>query len=182
MRFFTWLPLVPIILGLISCDDVPTKTSTTTSRLGRTTLADFRAEPSNRIWFEAAFDAYPGGSAEVRSRFDSATAAIRASYDSSEHTVIMVVTPDCPCHSSQQLMPAVVKTLLTGGVGSETVTVYVTNAKMEGIDEVRSVLQPAITDAPVFIVLRNGVEKGRVSAVPDGGSVEQELARHFAAL
>jgi hypothetical protein len=181
MRLQNWLLLVPLIMGVPSCDDAPATANTAPTRLGRTTLADFRAEPSSRVWFESAYEAYPGTAPAARTRFDEATAAIAATYDSSDHTVLMVVRPDCPCHSSQELMPAAVKSLLAAGVHVDRVTVYVTNAKMEGIDELRSVHRPAITEAPAFIIMRDGVEKGRVTGVPPGSSVEQELARHFAA-
>lgn len=180
MRMPLLLTLCLLALTVAACDDAPT--TTVDQRLGKMSVEQFRADPGYSIWFDQGYDAYPGTAGDARVRFDEKVAAIRASFDPTRHSVIMVVKPSCSCQKTQQTMPAVLKTLDAAGVPHSKIEVWITDARMAGIDEIRGTHQPTITDAPTFIVSKDGVEKGRIEDLPEAGkTVEEMLAPFFAA-
>lgn len=169
-----------LALTVAACEDAPTTTAD--ERLGKMTVDQFRADPGYSIWFDQGYDAYPGNEAGAQVRFDEKVAAIRGAFDASRHTVIMVVKPSCSCQKTQQTMPQVLKTLDAAGIPHANMEVWITDARMSGIDAIKTTHQPAITDAPTFIVTKDGVEKGRIQDTPESGTtVEEILAPFFAA-
>jgi hypothetical protein len=159
---------------MAGCTDSPT--ATTTTNLGKTTLAEFRSNTVYNAWYTTGYDAYPeaGGKAS----FDANVAKISAAIDSAQHTVVMAIKPSCGCQDTQREMPRVMKTLDAAGFPQENVEIYITDAGLRGIDDAKATYH--ITDAPTFIVLRNGVELGRIVEAPETGkTVDQELAEFF---
>lgn len=172
----TLLPVVAAVLGLAACDGPAPTNANAPAHLGRTTLEEFRSVAANKLWFEPAYEAYPGTAAGAKTRFDSSVSVIRGLFNPAENSFVMFLTPDCPCHSKQQIAPAVIKSLESAGVTGANMTMYVTNGRMEGIENIQNDFNPPISSAPTIIVMSGAVEKGRFSMVPPGSSVEQEIA------
>jgi hypothetical protein len=174
------LSLCLMALTIAACEDTPT--TTVDERLGKMTVDQFRGDPAYSIWFDQGYDGYPGSDAAAVARFDDKVTAIRSAFDASRHKVIMVVKPSCSCQKTQQTMPQVLKTLDAAGIPHDNVEIWITDARMAGIDEIKGTHQPAITSAPTFIVVKDGVEKGRIQDTPEEGkTVEEQLAPYFAA-
>jgi hypothetical protein len=174
------LSLCLLALTVAACEDAPTTTAD--QRLGKMTVEQFRTDPGYSIWFDQGYDAYPGTDAAATARFDDKVAAIRSAFDASRHQVIMVVKPTCSCQKTQQTMPQVLKTLDAAGIPHANIDIWITDARMAGIDEIKNTHQPTIIDAPTFIVVKDGVEKGRIQDTPESGTtVEEMLAPFFAA-
>lgn len=174
------LSFVLLALLVASCDDTPT--ATTDQHLGKVAVDDFLADPRYSVWFDLGYGAYPGTDAAAKARFDASVETIRTSFDPSQHSILMVVKPTCSCQKTQQTMPQVLRVLDAAGVPHERIDIWITDARLAGFDEIKATHTPAITDAPTFIVMKNGVEKGRIEDGPTAGkSVEEELAPFFAA-
>ncbi len=162
-------------LTLAACTDTPT---TSTVPLGKTSLDDFFANDAWNSWFQTNYDTYPEASDQAV--YDQYVQQISASIDSSSHEVIMVVKPSCGCQETRLWMPRVMKVLDAAGFPRSNYELYVTDASLEGIDSVKAAY--TIGDAPTFLVLKNGVVKGRIVGSPDAGKrIEQELADIFSA-
>ena len=174
------LTLSILALTIGACQDSPTTPAD--QRLGRMTVNEFRADPGYSIWFDLGYDAYPGTAAGAQARFDQHVATIRSAFDSSRHEILMVVKPTCSCQKTQQTMPQVLKVLDAAGVPHSKVNIWITDARLAGFDSLKTTHTPAISSAPTFIVMKDGVEKGRITDAPASGkTVEEELAPLFAA-
>lgn len=173
-----FLSLSFLALTISSCDDAPTATST---RVGKMTVDEFRADRAFATWFDHSYEAYPGTTPTAQASFNNSVATIVSALDAS-HSFLMVVKPSCTCQKTQQTMPAVLKVLDAAQFPHERVQIWVTDAHLTGFDEIKNTHTPAISDAPTFIVMKGGIEKGRITGVPtDGRSVEEILAPFFAA-
>jgi hypothetical protein len=169
-----------LALSVAACEDAPT--TTPEQQLGKVSVEQFLAEPRYSVWFNTGYDAYPAADAQSQARFNDEVAAIRSSFDSSRHSVVMIVKPTCSCQKTQHTMPMVLKTLDAAGVPHSKVEIWITDARLAGFDQLKSTHTPAITDAPTFIVLKDGVEKGRIEDYPEEGkTVEEMMAPFFAA-
>ncbi|MBC8146248.1 MAG: hypothetical protein H7X80_11740 [bacterium] len=171
-----FLSLCLLVFTVSACEDSPTSTST---RVGKMTVEEFRADLAFATWFDHSYTAYP--TPDAQATFTSNVASIKSALDTS-HSFLMVVKPSCTCERTQQTMPAVLKVLDEAGFPHSKIDIYVTDARLAGFDAVKNTHAPAITDAPVFIVMKGGVEKGRISDIPTNGqTVEQVLSSYFAA-
>lgn len=167
------LLLLPLVT-LFSCTD--STAPTTTAVLGPISVAAFEADQNYQVWYQTGFGAYPDASG--RASFDSAVAIIRANFDSTQHTVVMAIKPNCGCQTTQLWMPRVMRALDAAGVPDSRINIYLTDNRLAGIDSIKS--QYSIVVAPSFVVVKNGVAKGRINEMPPGGrTVEQELADAF---
>jgi hypothetical protein len=174
------LSLCLLALTVVACEDTPTTTPDT--QLGKITVDEFLAEPRYSVWFSSGYDAYPAASPQSQALFADKVAAIRSSFDSSRHSILMIVKPTCSCQKTQQTMPQVLKVLDAAGVPHSKIDIWITDSRLAGFDEIKATHQPAITDAPTFIVMKDGVEKGRIEDNPETGvTVEEMLAPYFAA-
>src|SRR5688572_30640660 len=86
-----FLSLCLLVLTLSACEDTPVSTTT---RVGKMTVEEFRADRGFATWFDHAYAAYPAPA--EKATFDSNVASIKAALDSS-HSVLMVVKPSCTC-------------------------------------------------------------------------------------
>jgi hypothetical protein len=172
--------LCTLALGALGCQD--TVTSTTDTTLGKISVEQFRAEPRYSVWFTPGYDAYPASTAQAQATFAQNVETIRNAFDSTRHSILMIVKPTCSCQKTQQTMPQVLKVLDAAGVPHSKIEIYVTDSRMAGFDDIKAHHEPAITTAPTFIVMKDGAEKGRIVENPsDGTTVEQMLAPFFAA-
>jgi hypothetical protein len=176
--------LVPLFvalgaLALASCEDTPAAT-TSPVRLGKMSVEEFRAEPSYAIWFDPTYQGFPGTAAPDVARFNANVEQIRAAFDADHHSVMMIVKPTCSCANTKQYMPQVLRTLDAAGIPHEKIEIWVTDSHMGGFDSIKNTHNPEITVAPTFMVMKDGVEKGRIADKPaDGSQVDIELARYF---
>lgn len=170
------LPLVALVaLALHGCTDAPT--TTTTAPLGQITMDEFMGNSSYQVWYQTGYNAYPD--AGNTASFDSAVAIIRANFDSTQHSVVMAVKPNCGCQTTQLWMPRVMRALDAAGVPHSRINIYLTDNRLAGIDSVKN--QYSIVVAPSFVVVKNGIAKGRINEAPPASrTVEQELADAFA--
>jgi hypothetical protein len=175
MKRFSTLTLVGILALMFSaCSDSPT---TSTITLGKTSLDDFFANPSWNSWFQTNYSTYPDAASQ--DEFQQYVDEMKATIDPAEHRMIMVTKPSCGCQDTRLWMPRVFKALDAAGFPRENIELYVTDARLAGIDELKA--KYTINEAPVFIVLKNDVVKGRIDKAPDPADrVEQELAQIFA--
>ena len=174
MRTLSTALLCLLAVVMAGCED--TTPTATTVNLGRATLAEFRANTVYNAWYTTGYDAFPA--AADKAGFDANVARIKAVIDSSQYTVAMAVKPSCGCQDTQREMPRVMKTLDAAGFPQDKVEIYITDAGLRGIDDAKT--KYAITDAPTFIVLKNGVELGRIIEAPaQGKTIDQELADLF---
>lgn len=177
MRSILTVALCALALLVASCSDTPTTTSDT--RLGKMTLDEFTANQSYSVWFNTGYQSYPDPqSTTQQARFDTAVAKLSKEFDST-YSVLMVLKPTCSCQKTQLYMPQVVRALDAAGFPRKNITVYVTDNRFAGIDDIKT--KYGLADAPVFIVLRGDVEKGRIYLMPSTGStIEEDLASIFA--
>ena len=179
MRKPILLSLSLLALLISACEDTPTSTTTP---LGKVTVNEFVSDVRYSSWYPHSYEAYPGTDATAVQRFDNNVAAIRAAFDPALHSIVMVVSPTCSCKKTQQTMPQVMKVLDAAGVPHDKVQIWISDTRLAGIDELKSTHTPEITASPVFIVMKNGVEKGRIQDYPEAGkSVEEVFAGFFAA-
>ena len=170
------LPLALICCALVaaSCSNTPTTAATTNN--GKTTLDSFLSNASYSAWYQTGYGAYPD--AALAQQFDSNVAVIRAAFNPAEDTMLMVIKPNCGCQDTQREMPAVLKTLDMAGIPHSNLLIYITDGRLAGIDAIRT--RCNITDAPTFLLLRNGVEAGRIVKAPElGHTVDGDLAAYF---
>jgi hypothetical protein len=174
MRPLSTALLCLLVCFMVGCSDTPA--STTTVNLGRVTLAEFRSNTVYNAWYTTGYDGYPDAAAQPA--FDANVAKIRSVLDSSQHKVVMAIKPSCGCQDTQREMPRVMKTLDAAGFPQSNVEIYVTDARLAGIDDAKATY--GINDAPTFIVLKNGKELGRIVEAPAlGKTIDQELADLF---
>jgi hypothetical protein len=175
MRPFVTLALCAIALALASCNDTPTGTST---NYGKTTLDEFLKNTAYAAWYQTGYEAYP--MAEGKTSFDSFVSTIKSSFDPSQHTVVMVVKPNCGCQTTQTWMPKIMKTLDAAGVPHDNVVIYVTDANLTGVDQ-DAKTKYSITTAPAFIVVKGTQVEGSIlpSLVANQPPVEADLASFF---
>ena len=179
MRRSFLLSLSLMALLLSACEDTPTSS---TAPLGKVTVAEFVGDVRYSSWFPHSYEAYPGTDAAAQARFTNNVAVIRTAFDSTQHSIVMVVSPTCSCQKTQQTMPQVMKVIDAAGVPHNRVEIWITDTRLAGIDALKSTHTPPITASPVFIVMKGNVEKGRIQDYPDEGkSVEEMFASFFAA-
>ncbi len=178
MRSLATIALCALALAFSSCTDSPTTTAD--SHLGKMSIDEFRANQAYNVWFSSGYAAYPDPqSTEGKARFDAAITTLKSEIDSNTHSVVMVVKPTCSCQLTQLYMPRVLKALDAVNFPHDKISVWVTDNRFTGIDEVRDRFH--LNDAPVFIILKNDVEKGRIDKNPTTGkTVEEDLASYFA--
>ena len=176
MRTLATFALCALTLLIASCSDTPT--TTTDAGLGVTTIEEMQKNSAYKTWYETGYSAYPDAAGQAA--FTSAVETIRNSFDPAKHSVVMAVKPNCGCQTTQMWMPRVMKTLDAAGIPHEKVIVYITDARLNGIDDAtKSKYQ--ITDSPTFIVLKDDQVAGRINVNPPvGQTVEQVLASAFA--
>ncbi len=177
MRTFATFALCAFALLIASCSDSPTSTITDTG-LGVITIEDMQKNAAYRSWYETGYNAYPA--AADQAAFSGFVDVIKNSFDPAQHSVVMAVKPNCGCQTTQMWMPRVMKVLDAAGVPHDKVMIYITDARLNGIDDaVKSKYK--IEDAPTFIVLKNDQVAGRINVNPPAGTtVEQVLADAFA--
>lgn len=175
MNRISAIALVALIAAVVgACSDAPT---TSTVTLGKTTLDEFFANDAWNSWFQTNYSSYPESSEQVA--FNQHVADLAASIDPAAHRVVMVTKPSCGCVGTKLYMPRVMKALDEAGFPRANYDLYITDARLAGIDEVKAKYN--IGDAPTFIILKNDVEKGRIALEPSPGMrIEQELAQIFA--
>jgi hypothetical protein len=166
-----------LALVIASCTDSPISTSTV--NLGKTTVEAIQTNSAYKGWFQTGYDAYPD--ANGLQSFDSSVAIIRANFNPAVHKVVMAVKPSCGCQITQVWMPRVMKALDQAGIPHDNVIVYVTDAHLAGIDDIKSMY--TIKDAPVFIVTKNDAKVSMIDPQIDiaaNETIEQKLAAAFA--
>jgi hypothetical protein len=165
-----------LALVLAACDDTPT--TTTSVQLGRTTVEAIQANTGYATWYDPGYAAYP--SATYQSVFEQEVGLIKSTMDTTNDRVVMVIKPTCSCQKTQMYFPQAMKTLDAAGFPRKNIEVWVTDARLSGIDSLKSAL--SISAAPSFIVIKNGVVKGKMIEDPVFGStVDKDLATYFAA-
>ena len=176
MRPFVTLALCAIALMLASCNDTPT--STTPTNYGKTTVDEFLKNTAYAAWYQTGYESYP--MAEGKASFDNFVSTIKSSFDPAQHMVVMVVKPNCGCQTTQTWMPKVMKTLDAAGVPHENVIIYVTDARLTGVDQ-DAKTKYNITEAPMFIVTKGSTVEGAImpSLVANQPPVEVDLASFF---
>ena len=176
MRTLMTVALCALAFAVASCVDSPT--ATTPARLGKTTIEEMMTNVAYKSWYETGYSAYPD--AGERARFDSSVAIIRASFDPSTHSVVMAIKPSCGCQTTQLWMPRVMKTLDAAGVPRENIHIYITDARLAGIDEIKG--KYSITEAPVFIVAKEEAVEAKIvpETMPTNVKIEEQLAVGFA--
>lgn len=177
MRPLSTALLCLLVCFMVGCEDQPS--ATTTTNLGKVTLAEFRSNTVYNAWYTTGYDAFPDPSdAAAKASFDANVAKIAGVIDSSEYKVVMAIKPSCGCQDTQREMPRVMKTLDAAGFPQANVEIYVTDARLAGIDDAKSTYR--ITDAPTFIVMKGTRELGRIVEAPAlGKTIDQELADIF---
>jgi hypothetical protein len=174
MRSLIALLLVSTLaVALTSCQDAATTSGD--SVLGKITYDQFRANSTYNNWFMTGYDSYP--TSATRNSFDSSVAIIRSALDTARHSMIMVIRPTCSCQSTQAEMPRVFKALDSAGFPHDKISIYVTDTRMIGFDDVK--LQYNITEAPTFLLLKDGVELGRIVKEPDAGKSDEQMLASF---
>jgi hypothetical protein len=164
-----------LALALAACDNTPT--TTTSVELGRTTVEKIQANTGYATWYDPGYNSYPSDT--YKATFEQEVALIKANMDSSTDKVVMVIKPTCSCQKTQMYFPQAMKTLDAAGFPRQNIEVWVTDARLNGIDSLKTARN--ISAAPSFIVLKNGVEKGRIIEDPTFGStVDKDLALYFA--
>lgn len=178
MRHLATAALCALAFLVASCTQTPTTTSDT--QLGKMTLDEFKSNQAYAVWFNSGYDAYPDPTnATLAARFDTAVAHLKSEVDPAQDSVIIVVKPTCSCQLTQLYMPQVIKALDAAGFPEKNIAVWVTDNRFAGIDEVKN--RFSIGDAPAFIVVKGGTEKGRIYKNPTvGKTVEEDLASIFA--
>jgi len=162
-------------LAVHGCSDATTPT--TQAPLGEITMEEFLGNSNYQVWYQTGYNAYPD--AASRPSFDSAVAIIRSSFDSTQHSVVMAVKPNCGCQTTQLWMPRVMRALDAAGVPHSRIRIFLTDNRLAGIDSVKNAYK--IVVAPSFVVVKNGTDKGRINEMPPSNrTVEQELADCFA--
>jgi hypothetical protein len=162
-----------LALALAACDDTPT--TTTSVELGRTTVDKIQANTRYATWYEPGYASYPSN--DYKPVFEQEVGLIKANMDSTK--VVMVIKPTCSCQKTQMYFPQAMKTLDAAGFPRENIEVWVTDARLNGIDSLKAAL--SISAAPTFVVIKNGVVKGKMIEDPQFGStVDKDLALYFA--
>jgi hypothetical protein len=102
-------------------------------------------------WFQAEMAAYTPNASMVDS--------VRAHYNASEQKVCVFVKPSCSCTGTRRLFPRTVKTLQAAGVDMNSVEFWSmrTSADKQPYDPGVS-----IKALPTIVVMRNGVQSGRI--------------------
>jgi hypothetical protein len=164
-----------MVFAFTSCTQTPT--STVTTKLGKTTIEEIQAN-TGYVWYQTGYDAYPDRSDTT---FTKRVSEIKSSMDTSIHSVLMIIKPTCSCQTTQLYMPQVMKTLDQAGFPHDRIDIYVTDARLAGIpDSIKTKYN--INSAPVFLVLRNGVQKSAIIDNPEGSkTVPDVLAEGFEA-
>lgn len=161
-----------------ACSDSPT---TTTTQLGGPITIEKFQENAAYVWYQTGYDAYPEAGQEAA--FNTAVNTIKAalSNEANNYEVLMVLKPNCSCQHTQTQMPRVMKTLDQAGFPHEDIELYLTDTRLAGIDDIKTMYGIDDSDqVPTFIVLRNGQELGRIEQGPASGStIENELAQIF---
>lgn len=175
MRTLATIALCALTLVVASCSDSPT--TTTDTGLGITTVEKIRENPAYKGWYETNYSAYPEASGQAK--FVSSIQTIQTAFDPSVHSVVMAIKPNCGCQTTQLWLPRVMKALDAAGIPHEKLTIYVTDSRLNGVDEtVKNNLH--ISAAPSFIVVKNGQVAGRIDTNPPvGRTVEEVLAEAF---
>ena len=176
MRTLATIALCALSLLIASCSDSPT--TTTDAGLGATTIEDMQKNAAYRSWYETGYNAYP--EAGNQTAFNGFVDVIKNSFDPATHSVVMAVKPNCGCQTTQLWMPRVMKALDAAGIPHDKIKVYITDARLNGIDEdTKNKYQ--LKEAPSFLVIKNDQVAGRIDVAPAAGqTVEQVLAGAFA--
>lgn len=176
MRTLFATALCALALVAAACTDSPTATSN--AKLGKTTVEEMMTNTAYRSWYEPGYSAYPDASAKAI--FDSSVAVIKGAFDPTVHTVVMAVKPNCGCQTTQLWMPRVMKALDEAGIPHENVQIYITDSRLNGIDDIKTKFNLKI--APVFMVLKNETVTASIdpTVLASNRTIEQELASGFA--
>jgi hypothetical protein len=174
MRHMLLLAAFVLALALAACDDTPT--TTTSVELGLTTVEKIQANTGYATWYEPGYATYPADN--YQGTFDQQVNQINQAMDSNAHKVVMVIKPTCSCQKTQMYFPQAMKTLDEAGFPRQNIEIWVTDARLNGIDSLKNAL--SVTEAPSFILLKNGVVVGRIGEDPAFGStIDKDLAALF---
>lgn len=170
------LPFCALALFAVGCSETPTSSTVT---LGKTTLAEFMTNAGYMAWYQTGYDVYPF--TEDQAAFDAAVATIEANLGEvgADYQMLMVIKPNCGCQHTQREMPRVMKTLDAAGFSQDDIEIWLTDSPLNGIGDIKTA--HSIDTAPTFLLLRNGVELGRLEVDEEipGADVATQLASFF---
>ncbi len=178
MRTMITLALCALALVFVACDDSPTTTST--AGLGHTTVEQMLTNAGYRAWYDPGYSAYPD--AAQKAKFDSSVAVIRSAFQPGVHKVVMAIKPNCGCQTTQLWMPRVMKALDEAGVPHTSVEVFITDARLNGVDTLENAYSYDIKTAPIFLVVKNNSVVASIDPIELAAdrSIEQDMAAGFA--
>ncbi len=170
------LPFLVLPFVLVACSE---NTVAPTVDLGETTLDEFLENPGYQSWYTPGYEAYPSSidQAAFQTAVDQISARLAA--EEGNYSAILVIKPNCGCQHTQREMPRVMKTLDAAGLPHDRVEVWLTDTRLAGIDEIKDAY--GIDIAPTFLIVKDGVETGRIEIdeATNGAEISTQLATAF---